>query len=98
MNIYVVRLPMLDREKSKKYREKHLQYLKEMREAGHILMNGPFKDGSGGMVVYRAHSMEEAISFVEKDPYIVKGARTYEVKEWDVTWNDSIIKREYETY
>ncbi len=36
------------------------------------------------MVVYIAQNEEEVKSWVEQDPYIVQGARSYEIHEWDL--------------
>lgn len=85
MKTYVVFLPMLDAEKSKLYREEHLAYLGEHAAQGHIFARGPFVDGWGGMVIYKADSMEQVQTWVKNDPYILTGARSYEVHEWAMT-------------
>ncbi|MHC0551611.1 YciI family protein [Salinicoccus sp. CNSTN-B1] len=40
---------MKDEEKSKQYREQHLEFIKEKREEGSVLMFGRFTDGAGGL-------------------------------------------------
>ncbi|HLS08388.1 YciI family protein [Lentibacillus sp.] len=82
MNYYAVLLPMKDEEKSKQFRPQHLAFLKQMREEKKILMNGRFTDGAGGLVIYAANSLDEAKSYLKKDPYIVEGARDFEIHEW----------------
>jgi 3-hydroxyisobutyrate dehydrogenase len=81
---FAVFLPMVDPEKSVKYREEHLRFLDERRNAGMLLANGRFTDGAGGLVIYRASSREEVESWVQRDPYLVQGARRYEIHEWDI--------------
>nr|WP_296978699.1 NAD(P)-binding domain-containing protein [Thermobacillus sp. ZCTH02-B1] len=81
---YAVFLPMKDAEKSERWRPEHLRFLDEQRAAGRLFANGRFTDGAGGLVIYRARSYEEVESWVKQDPYVVHGARGYEIHEWDV--------------
>ncbi|ALS20848.1 MULTISPECIES: NAD(P)-binding domain-containing protein [Paenibacillus] len=81
---FAVFLPMKDAEKSQIYRPQHLAFLEEQRNAGRLFANGRFADGGGGLVVYIAQNEEEVKSWVEQDPYIVQGARSYEIHEWDL--------------
>ncbi|MFD1361096.1 YciI family protein [Lentibacillus salinarum] len=82
MSYYAVLLPMKDEEKSRKYRPQHLAFLKQMRQEKKILMNGKFTDGSGGLVIYVADSFDQAVSYLQEDPYIKEGARDWEIHEW----------------
>jgi 3-hydroxyisobutyrate dehydrogenase-like beta-hydroxyacid dehydrogenase/uncharacterized protein YciI len=85
---FAVFLPMKDSEKSMIHREAHLQFLEERRAEGYILANGRFVDGAGGLVIYRASSIEEVERLVQKDPYIMLGARDYDIHEWDIVLSD----------
>lgn len=87
MGYYAVFLPMKDEEKSKKFRENHLKFLTNLRSDGTIIMNGRFKDGTGGLVIYKGNDLEEIKKIVSTDPYIVNGARDYEIHEWEVVSN-----------
>lgn len=82
MGYYAVFLPMKDKEKSKEFRPQHLAFLKQMRDEKKILMNGPFTDGTGGLVIYAAANLDEATSYLKQDPYIINGARDWEIHEW----------------
>ncbi|TVY00288.1 YciI family protein [Paenibacillus cremeus] len=84
MKTFVVFLPMLDEEKSRIHRPEHLDYLESQRALGRIFANGRFVDGWGGMVIYRAASIEEAQQWAEDDPFVRHGARRCEVHEWDM--------------
>jgi uncharacterized protein len=85
MKYFAVFLPMKDEEKSKKYRPEHLTFLQEKLEAGCIFAKGPFVDGTGGLVIYKAESLEQVETMVKKDPYVVTGARGYDIHEWGMT-------------
>ncbi|HLR63039.1 MAG TPA: YciI family protein [Lentibacillus sp.] len=82
MKYYAVFLPMKDEKKSKELRPQHLAFLKQMRDEKKILMNGPFTDGAGGLVIYAADNLDEATSYLKQDPYIINGARDWEIHEW----------------
>lgn len=81
---FAVFLPMKDADKSVKFREQHLQFLADRREEGKLLANGRFTDGAGGLVIYKGNSLEEVEAWVKEDPYIIEGARNYEIHEWDI--------------
>lgn len=80
--LFVVFLPMLDEEKSAKYRQEHLDYLEQKWNEGVLAASGRFVDGWGGMVIYKAETEEQAKEWAANDPYVKRGARTYEVHEW----------------
>lgn len=80
---------MVDKDTSAQARPEHLAFLARMRNEGHICVNGKFTDGSGGLVIYRADSFEQCEELVQQDPFIVRGARDYEIIEWEAVWNDN---------
>ena len=84
MKYYAVFLPMLDPEKSAEYRPQHLDYLEQKKSEGNIFAYGRFADGAGGLVIYKAESLDEARAMAEQDPYVVNKARGLEIHEWDV--------------
>lgn len=84
MKYFAVLLPMKDQGLSTQYRSDHLAYLEDRRSEGKIFANGKFVDGSGGMVIYKAESFEEAQAIAENDPFVRLGARNYEIHEWDI--------------
>ncbi|WP_261129589.1 YciI family protein [Bacillus sp. Marseille-Q3570] len=77
-------LPMKDQEKSAQYRPQHLEYLEEQMKKGRIFAKGRFSDGTGGLVIYMAPSLEEVMKIAENDPYVLKGARELEMHEWEM--------------
>ena len=85
MNYFAVLLPMLDEEKSKEWRQDHLDYLKQKAEEGNIFAKGRFTDGTGGLVVYKGKNLADVEKMVKKDPYVIHDARTYEIHQWEMS-------------
>jgi len=67
----------------------HVQYLRRLETSGHMVFCGPFTDYDGGMVVLKAVSKDEALALVNEDPYIVSGARTFELRTWRLSCADN---------
>ncbi|MDY0393333.1 YciI family protein [Virgibacillus halophilus] len=84
MKYFAVFLPMKDEEKSAQYRPDHLAFLKEQGEKGHVFVKGRFVDGWGGMVIYQGNDIADITSIVLEDPYVVSGARDFEIHEWEM--------------
>lgn len=84
MKYYAAFLTMKDKEKSKKYRPDHLEYLEKMRKKKRVLLYGRLVDGAGGLIIYQGNSLEEVTEWVKQDPYVEKGARGCNVHEWDM--------------
>jgi uncharacterized protein YciI len=62
----------------------HVGYMAGLLERGLIVMGGPYLDDSGGMMVSRASSLEEAERLAHEDPGVQSGLLTVEVKAWYV--------------
>lgn len=70
----------------------HLDYLDERLRAGELLMAGPFLDNSGGIVLYRVKTVEEARKLVERDPAVLSGLLDYTVQPWMVAMSAEELK------
>jgi len=81
---YAAFLPIINEEKNKEYRPKHLAYIDELCERGKVHSFGRFLDGVGGLVILTCQSLEEAESLMANDPCVIHGARTFEVHEWEM--------------
>ncbi|GGH71412.1 hypothetical protein GCM10010978_07310 [Compostibacillus humi] len=92
MKYFAVLLPMKDEEKSKTYRPEHLAYLEKKEEEGKVFARGRFADGTAGLVIYIADSYEEAEELTKQDPYVIHGARSYEIHEWDMITKATLLK------
>ncbi len=73
---------VLDASKGEPHRQDHFDFLQKGVENGHIFAWGKFPDGSYGLTVFLADSLEEARKLAEADPYIIHGVRRAEVHEW----------------
>ncbi|HEV2426430.1 MAG TPA: YciI family protein [Terriglobia bacterium] len=82
MKYFAAILRLLDQEKNVALRPQHLAFLKEHEAQGRIFSRGPFADGSGGLVIYQAASLESAAELAKRDPYVAQGARRLELHEW----------------
>ncbi len=72
-----------DREKSAPYREAHLTYLTRLKEEGRLQMAGRFSDGTGGMYILMANSLEEAEKMAKNDPYHANHLRRFTITGWE---------------
>ncbi len=84
MKYFAAILRMRDITKSQDLRPQHIQFLEQMSREGKIFARGKFTDNAGGLVIYKASSLEEATEIAESDPYIKNGARSLEIHEWDM--------------
>jgi uncharacterized protein YciI len=60
----------------------HVQYMSGLLQKGDLLMGGPFLDNSGGMMVSRIPTMEQALKVAEDDPAVKSGLLKVAVKPW----------------
>lgn len=66
----------------------HLAYQKEIESAGKLFLAGPLSDVSGeemsggGLIIYRASSLDEAHAIAEADPMHAKGKRSFTLRKW----------------
>ncbi|MGG6310615.1 YciI family protein [Paenibacillus macerans] len=64
---------------------RHVGYLRELDQAGQLVMCGPFTDYKGGMIIVEADSLEEARRIAERDPFVHSGAENYELRTWAIS-------------
>lgn len=61
----------------------HQSYARTIKANGELIIAGPFADGSGALIVYRARSKDEAMALVLQDPYRAEGVvETSALSEW----------------
>lgn len=65
----------------------HLTHLRQLSEAGHLIMAGPFTDGGElrGVSVFRVESIEEAQALADADPAVKAGRLVVEIHPWYVS-------------
>ncbi|MCA9299450.1 MAG: hypothetical protein KDA28_10305 [Phycisphaerales bacterium] len=62
----------------------HIEHLEALREAGTLVMAGPWLDTAGGMMIFRASSMDEAHALVASEAVVKAGVVTPSVHQWMV--------------
>lgn len=67
---------------------RHVEYVTRMRAEGKLVLGGPFADGAGGLLVYRADSIEQARQFMDADPATVEKVFDYDMHPWSVNAAD----------
>jgi uncharacterized protein YciI len=76
-------LPERDADKQRNY-EEHRQWLDDQHQAGRLLFSGPTTDGTYGIYVMLASSLDEAKRIAAEDPHHARGIRRMDVLEWRV--------------
>ena len=87
--VYIVQsLPVGSPEELQRVLPDHLAYQREMEKAGKLMLAGPISDETGdvmmggGMIIYRADSMEAATAIAAGDPMHEQGVREFTVRKW----------------
>lgn len=66
--------------------EGHLKNITELSEEGKLVCAGPFGDDKGGgILILNVPNILEAEALVKKDPAVMSGRLTYEIRPW---WTD----------
>ena len=64
-------------------RPAHWEYDQKLESAGKLALAGPFANDEGGLFVYSAADRDEAMSYLEHDPFAVEHVLAgYELLEW----------------
>jgi len=67
----------------------HLEYMIRLEKQGTLFASGPLTAAAGqpagdGLTILRAESVESARKIAERDPFVAKKLRNFEVREWTV--------------
>ncbi|WIV11514.1 YciI family protein [Proteiniborus sp. MB09-C3] len=82
MILYAAMLETIDPEKDAEILDVHKAYLQKYIDEGKIFAKGPFTDHSGGLIIYKVDSIEEAKKLAENDPAVLEKSRKLTLKEW----------------
>lgn len=82
MILYIAMLKTIDAKKDEEILDEHKAYLQRYIDEGKIYAKGPFTDHSGGLILYKVESIDEAKYLLENDPVIRDNSREYVLKEW----------------
>jgi len=84
MKFFAAVQTVLDAAKGETYKQEHVEFLERLVADGRIFARGRFPDGSGGLTIFEAQSLEDARKAAESDPYVIHGVRRLEIHEWDM--------------
>lgn len=70
----------------------HRDYLKQWYAKGHLLASGPRNPKTGGLIIGKFVSKEEAIDFSNADPFCIHSVASYEIIEFDPVLHASCLK------
>jgi len=82
MILYLMLMKTIDEKKDAEILDEHKAYLQKYIDEGKIYAKGPFTDHSGGLVIYKVDSIDEAKKLIENDPVVRDNTREYVLKEW----------------
>jgi uncharacterized protein YciI len=65
----------------------HLEYMIGLEKKGLLFASGPFSPSGGGapgdgMTILRTESLKQARAIAARDPFVLNGLRTFELREW----------------
>ncbi|KYK37339.1 MAG: hypothetical protein HXS48_24565 [Theionarchaea archaeon] len=63
----------------------HFEHLKRKLNEGTLILAGPCLDGAFGIVIFRSLSQEEAETFMNNDPAVIKGLMTAELHPFHIS-------------
>ncbi len=75
----IVEKPVFDQ-----YVPAHKAYVQQLIDRGHEAKTGYWKERGGGMLLFRAESLDQARQIVERDPLVKNQCVRYELHEWCV--------------
>jgi hypothetical protein len=61
----------------------HLEYMIELERQGVLFASGPLSGTPGdGLSILRASTIEDARAIAQCDPFVAKGLRSFDLREW----------------
>jgi len=85
MPYFVAFLETVDPKRDAEILDIHKAYLQKYIEEGSIFAKGPFTDHTGGLIIYKADTYEQAKTIADNDPVIKENTRKMIFKEWKST-------------
>ncbi|MBD2095388.1 hypothetical protein H6F90_09485 [Trichocoleus sp. FACHB-591] len=75
---------LVDKPLFDQYVPDHKAYVQSLIEKGHQAKTGYWAQRGGGMLLFKAESMDEAAAIVAQDPLVQNGCVDYQLYEWRV--------------
>jgi uncharacterized protein YciI len=66
------------------YVSAHKEYVRNLIHKGHEAKTGYWGKKGGGMLLFKAESMQEAEAIVSQDPLIINNCVKYQLYEWKI--------------
>lgn len=61
----------------------HLEFMIELEQRGVLFASGPMSGAPGdGLTILRAAGIDAARQIAERDPFVIKGLRDFDLREW----------------
>lgn len=61
----------------------HLEFMIDLEKRGVLFASGPLSGAPGdGLTILRAADIEAARQIAERDPFVIKGLRDFDLREW----------------
>lgn len=61
----------------------HLEFMIELEQRGVLFASGPMSGAPGdGLTILRAADLDAARQIAERDPFVLKGLRDFDLREW----------------
>lgn len=81
--MFVVELAFDGNPERLKHRPAHRQRLEELRDAGRLVMAGPFADDAGALLIFSVDTEAELSALLDDDPYYgAPGVNVVRTQEW----------------
>lgn len=65
--------------------EAHRAFLTRHYEAGHFVMSGRKSPRTGGVILAKAHGLQEVTQWIAEDPFCQARVASYQVVAWEPT-------------
>ena len=85
--MYVVVAKLTNMIKALTAAPKYGAFVQKLKDDGNFVAAGKWTDNSGGMLILRAGSIEEAREIVKNDPFVQSGAVMHDVKERNASFD-----------
>ncbi|MBP2327776.1 uncharacterized protein YciI [Kibdelosporangium banguiense] len=67
-------------------RDDHVAYLNKLKDAGSLVVAGPYNDLTGGAILYQADSEQDVEALIAGDPYTQADVtKDRYLREWRIT-------------
>ena len=67
------------------YWDEHAEFMDQLFDNGTVIMGGPFSDGTGSLLIVEAEEMNEVLTLIANDPFVVHEIFALrDLKQWQI--------------